>query len=116
MVNQPGDTQKHTSPPPDRVGNVFVTYFANKAELETALADTGDIEEWVYQTGNYSFEGYWRHPLARHSTVRDGSLPPGVRGCESVPVRAYKTRSTYPIFRLYPKVPARFCACTAFAL
>jgi hypothetical protein len=57
IYGQPAwDTKKHTSPPPDSLGNVFVTYFANKAELETALAGTGDIEDLVFQTGSYTFE------------------------------------------------------------
>jgi len=50
------NTKTHTSPPPDRLSNVYVTYFANKAELEAALAGTSDIEDWVFQTGSYTFE------------------------------------------------------------
>jgi hypothetical protein len=50
------DTRKHTSPPPDQVGNVYVTYFASKSELEAALAGPGDIQDWVFQIGSYNFD------------------------------------------------------------
>jgi hypothetical protein len=50
------DTQKQTSPPPDKLGNVYVTYFAPTAELEQALTAQGTIEDWVAATGGYDFQ------------------------------------------------------------
>jgi hypothetical protein len=50
------DTTKRTSPPPDGLGNVFVTYFANKGELEAALAGPGDMQDFIFQTGSYNFD------------------------------------------------------------
>ncbi len=50
------DTTKHTSPPPDALGNVTVTYFAPRLELEAALAQPGDIQDWVFQSGSYNFQ------------------------------------------------------------
>ncbi len=50
------DTKRRTSPPLDSLGNVYVTYFVPKPELEAALAGPGTIEDVVSQTGSYNFK------------------------------------------------------------
>jgi hypothetical protein len=50
------DTKKRTSPPPDTLGNTYVTFFSSKADMEAALAGPGTIEDVVSQTGGYDFK------------------------------------------------------------
>jgi hypothetical protein len=50
------DTRKRTSPPPDALGNTYVTFFTSKADLEAALAGPGTMEDVVAQTGSYDFK------------------------------------------------------------
>lgn len=49
-------TQQRTSPPPDALDNVYVTFFASTAELEQALTSQGSIEDWVAATGGFDFQ------------------------------------------------------------
>jgi hypothetical protein len=50
------DITKVKSPLPDKLGNVYVTYFAPTVHLEQALTQTGSIEDWVAATGGYDFK------------------------------------------------------------
>jgi hypothetical protein len=57
VYGQPAwDTSERTSPPPDEAGNVYVTFFANKAELEATLAGPGDMQDWISEVGGYDFD------------------------------------------------------------
>jgi hypothetical protein len=50
------DTRKVKSPPPDARGNVHISFFGFKSDLEAALLGSRDVEDWTAQQGGYNFE------------------------------------------------------------